>query len=63
MSRDEERVTELEIRYTHLLHHIDELNEVVTQCNRRIARLEKDNRRLLEMVGSFSPDLAESPDE
>ncbi len=63
MPRDEERITELEIRYTHLVHLIEELNEVVIACNRRIDLLEKDNRRLLEMLGSFAPDLAESPDE
>lgn len=63
MSQLDERLTELEIRYTHQALLIDELNEVVTECNRRIARLEQDNSRLQEMLRSFAPELSESPDE
>jgi SlyX protein len=63
MSKIEERLTELEIRFTHQARLIEELNEVVTDCNQSIARLEAENGRLREMVKSFAPELAESPDE
>jgi uncharacterized coiled-coil protein SlyX len=49
--------------YTHQVRLIEELNEVVTECNQRIALLERDNRRFEEMLKSLAPDLPESPDE
>lgn len=58
-----DRLTELEIRYTHQVRLIEELNEVVTECNQRIALLERDNRRFEEMLKTLAPDLPESPDE
>lgn len=63
MSQFDERLTELEIRFTHQALLIEELNEVVTECNQRLAQLETENRRLREMVNSFAPELSESPDE
>ncbi|APG28725.1 hypothetical protein A7E78_13320 [Syntrophotalea acetylenivorans] len=63
MSQIEERLTELEIRFTHQARLIEELNEVVTDCNQSIARLEAENGRLREMLKSFAPELSESPDE
>lgn len=63
MSQIEERLTELEIRFTHQARLIEELNEVVTDCNQSIARLEMENGRLREMLKSFAPELSESPDE
>ena len=59
----QERITELEIRFSHQSQMIDELNDVVTDCNLRIDRLQKENRQLQEMVKSLSPELEESPDE
>ncbi|SHJ46060.1 SlyX protein [Malonomonas rubra DSM 5091] len=59
----EERITELEIRFSHQAQLIDELNEVVTDCNLRIDQLQKENRILREMVKSLSPEMLESPDE
>jgi len=59
----QERMTELEIRFSHQSQLIDELNEVVTDCNLQIDQLHKDNRRLQEMVKDLSPGLEESPDE
>ncbi len=63
MSQVDERLTELEIRYTHQALLIDELNEEITECSQRLSRLEKENGRLREMVQSFAPELSESPDE
>ena len=58
-----DRLTDLEIRYTHQVHLIEELNEVVGECNQRIALLERDSRRFQEMLRSLAPESAESPDE
>ncbi|MEZ4599855.1 MAG: SlyX family protein [Syntrophotaleaceae bacterium] len=58
-----DRLTELEIRYSHQLRLLEELNEVVTECNERIALLERDNRMLQEMLRALAPDSTESPDE
>ncbi len=63
MSQLDERLNELEIRFTHQARLIEELDAVVTECNQRLARLETENGRLREMVCSFAPELAESPDE
>jgi len=59
----QERMTELEIRFSHQTQMLDELNEVLTDCNRRIDRLSQDNQRLREAVSTLSPALEESPDE
>jgi len=59
----QERITELEIRFSHQSQLVDELNDVVTDCNLRIDQLQKENRQLREMVKSLSPELEESPDE
>ena len=58
-----DRLTQLEIGFSHQSQLIDELNEVVTDCNLRIDRLQKENMQLREMLQSFSPALEESPDE
>ncbi len=59
----ENRLTEMEIRFTHQCALIEELNEVVADCNKRIASLERENRRVMEMLRSLAPSLPESPDE
>jgi len=59
----QERVTELEIGFSHQTQLLDELNEVLTDCNHRIDRLSKENQRLRETISTLSPVLEESPDE
>ncbi len=59
----QDRVTELEIRFSHQSQLIDELNEVVTDCNLRIDFLQRENMRLREMIKDLSPVMEESPDE
>ena len=59
----QERVTELEIRFTHQTQLLDEINDVLTDCNQRIDRLSKENQRLRETVSNLAPSLEESPDE
>lgn len=58
-----ERLTELEIRYSHQSLQLEELSGEVLAFGQRIERLELENRRLREMLGSLAPELIESPDE
>ncbi|ALC15763.1 SlyX family protein [Desulfuromonas soudanensis] len=57
------RLDELEIRFTHQARVIDELNAELIDCHQRILRLERDNGRIQEMLSSLAPGLTESPDE
>ncbi len=59
----QERVTELEIRFSHQTQLLDELNDELVNCNHRIDQLSKENQHLREAVSTFSPALEESPDE
>lgn len=59
----QERMIELEIRYTHQARLIEELNDVLVAALRRIERLERENRNVREMLNALAPDLPESPDE
>ena len=58
-----ERLNELEIRFTHQTRMLDELSDIVTDCQLRIDQLQRDNQRLKSMVENLSPNLEESPDE
>ena len=59
-----ERLTELEIRYSHQALLIEQLNEVVTQACARLDQLEKDCNRLRDHLLRVAPDdLTLSPDE
>jgi SlyX protein len=42
---------------------LDELNEVVTECNLRIDQLNRENMRLRESINGLQPSMEESPDE
>lgn len=57
------RIVELEIRYTHQLSLVEELNVELTSANARIDRLEREVRTMHDMLGSLGPELTESPDE
>lgn len=59
----QERMTELEIRFSHQTVLLDELNEVLIDCNRRIDQLGKENRRLQATISTLAPFIEESPDE
>jgi SlyX protein len=59
----QERLNELEIRFTHQARLIDELNSEIVDCNQRLSRLERENRSFREMLQSLAPTLPESPDE
>jgi SlyX protein len=59
----EERMIELEIRYTHQSRQIDELNEVLTESADMISVLRKENSTFRQMLKGLSPEMLESPDE
>jgi len=63
MDELKERIVELEIRYTHQLSLVEELNTELTTANARIDRLERQVSGMHEMLGSLAPELTESPDE
>lgn len=58
-----ERITELEIRYSHQNQLLEELNLILTESTRRLDILERENRRFREIVQSLVPVPGESPDE
>ena len=59
----QDRITELEIRFSYQAEQLDELNQVVIDCNQRIDRLGRENAQLRDMISHMSPELEESPDE
>ncbi len=59
----EERLTELEIRFSHQALQVEELNDVVIECHKRIDHLVKENQRLAKMLETLAETLEESPDE
>ena len=59
----QDRITELEIRFSYQSEQLNELNEVVIECNQRIDRLGRENQQLRDMISHMSPELEESPDE
>lgn len=59
----EERIVELEIRFTHQARQIEELNEVLTESADLIAALRRENRAFRQMLKNLAPELPESPDE
>jgi SlyX protein len=59
-----DRLTELEIRYSHQALVIEQLNEVVTEAAGRIDQLEKKLHMLRDQLLRLNPDdLTLSPDE
>ncbi len=63
MDELQERLTELEIRYSHQALLLEELNAVVIESAQRIERLEREARQAREMLRALAPQLSESPDE
>jgi SlyX protein len=59
----EERVMELEIRFTHQARQLEELNEVLTESADFIAALRKENSAFRQILKGLSPEMLESPDE
>jgi uncharacterized coiled-coil protein SlyX len=58
-----ERIIELEIRYAYQSRLLEEFNQVLTESNQRLDKLERENRAMREMLKSMAPVPDESPDE
>ncbi len=58
-----ERIVELEIRYAYQNRLLEEFNQILTESNQRLDKLERENRAMREMLKSIAPVLDESPDE
>jgi SlyX protein len=59
-----ERLVELEIRFSHQALLLEQLNEVVTASTARLDQLERDHRALRDYLVRLAPDdLTLSPDE
>lgn len=54
---NEQRITELEIRFTHQDHYVQQLNEIVTHQQKTIDRLEKE---ILDLKRSVNNEAAVS---
>jgi len=63
MSDLDERLIDLEVRFSHQAHLLDELNDELTRANARIDSLVKEIAMLREMMGSLAPQMEISPDE
>lgn len=63
MSEIEDRLNELELRFMEQARQIEELNAVVAEDGRRLARLDRENGSLREVLGRMAPEMIESPDE
>lgn len=63
MEELEQRLNDLEIRFTYQEEVVEELNQVVTACNLQVQQLARENGRLREILRSLAPELPESPDE
>ncbi|MFA7062346.1 MAG: SlyX family protein [Pedobacter sp.] len=59
----EDRITELEVRFMHQEHTIQELNETVWRQELIIARLEQGLSLINEQLRTLDPSAARDPDE
>jgi SlyX protein len=59
----QQRIMELEIRFTHQAQLLEDLNDEVVACHQRIAQLEREQRAVRDTLKSLGPELTESPDE
>ncbi|PLX85425.1 MAG: SlyX protein [Desulfuromonas sp.] len=59
----QDRLTNLEILYSHQVELVEELNQEVIECNARIDQLIKEHGAMREMLQSLAPEMTESPDE
>lgn len=63
MSENEERITELELKFMDQAMLIEQLSDEVATCHKRIDDLARENRSLREMMKSLEPENEVSPDE
>ena len=63
MSENDERITDLELKFMEQSSVIEQLSDEVAACHRRIDELSRENRSLQEMMKSLEPENEISPDE
>ncbi len=63
MSDNEDRLTNLELKFMEQAQLVEELSDELAKCHRRIDDLARDNKTLREMVQSLEPESEASPDE
>lgn len=59
----DERLSDLEIHYTHLERTVQELNTIVCRQQQTIERLEQEMRELKDQFLSVVPSLVTAPEE
>ena len=63
MSENDERLTELELKFMDQSRMIEELSDEVAVCHKRIDDLVRESKTLREMMKSLEPESEVSPDE
>ncbi|GAB4558853.1 MAG: SlyX family protein [Geothermobacteraceae bacterium] len=63
MNELEQRLTDLEIRFTHQQRLVEELSDVIAADGRQIDELRKEIRLLRQMLQRLEPESIPSPDE
>lgn len=59
----EQRINELEMRYMHQEHTIQELNEIVCRQEQVLEQLRRDFEALKEQLLAMSPSATRDPDQ
>ncbi len=63
MSGNDERLTELELKFMDQAQMLEQLSDEIADCHRRIDDLSRENKSLQEMVRNLEPENEASPDE
>lgn len=63
MAKNEERITELELRFMDQSRLLDQLSDEIAVCHQRLDELVRENATLRDMVRSLEPENETSPDE
>ena len=63
MSENEERLTNLELKFMDQAQLVEELSDEIATCHKRIDELARENKTLREMMQSLEPESEVSPDE
>jgi uncharacterized coiled-coil protein SlyX len=63
MSENDERLTNLELKFMEQAQLVEELSDELAVCHRRIDELARENKSLHEMVSNLEPESEASPDE
>ncbi|PLX99073.1 MAG: hypothetical protein C0623_10255 [Desulfuromonas sp.] len=63
MSENEERLTNLELKFMDQSQLLEELSHELAFCHKRIEELTREHRSMQEMMKSLEPENQVSPDE